>query len=323
MSRPSDSAGVLATAAGIGLCGAIVEFVVARHYLQIEWGITLPVPLLWWAAGGVAVVLGAPLLMVSLGRVIRRLVALPWGRLILTWALPCLVGQVVWIGVTLVLLRRYNPGLLGVPIRDVRELLTVVILPPPQLSLLYVLGLFPVLAKATQRLPGVALVALLAAASLLTTTVTFAVFLAVGLRMAGGVDKLVETASWRSLVPRAAVAAAGGAVLAVDRFPAGLAVVVAGLAAVPFGLTLAALIRLRLLAVAGAAAVPAYLLLVPVLALADSVLLPRLSVQGSAVQLAVAVAEPAVLTAGIVLGGIVLHAIGRKVRGRTFAEVNP
>lgn len=319
MTRTPDTTGVLATAAGIGLCGAVVEYVVVRHYLQIEWAISLPVPVAWWALGGAAGVLGAALFLVHLGRGAARLVALPWPRLVLTWVVPCLAGHLAWLGVTLVVLRRFNPGLLGVPLLDSPDLLSVVLLPPREVSLLYVLALFPVLAKLVQRVPAAAVVAVLAAATLLTETVTFAVFLAAGLRLSAETDRLVATASRRNLVLRGAVALVGAAVLGVDRFPAGLATVVAGLAALPFGLTLAALARGRLLAVMGAAAVPGYLLLVPGLALADKILLPRLSVQGSAVQLAVAVAEPAVLTAAIVFGGIALVALGRQVRARVPA----
>ncbi|MEV4637763.1 hypothetical protein AB0J80_10455 [Actinoplanes sp. NPDC049548] len=316
MTRTPDTAGVLATAAGIGLCGAIAEFVVARHYLQLEWVIGPPVPLVWWAAAGVGGVLGAPLLLVYLGRRATRLVELPWGRLVLTWVVPCLAAHLVWLAVTLVLLRRFDPGLLGVPVRDTGELLSILVLPPPLLSLLYVLALVPVLVKLAQRIPATAVVGVLAAATLLADTAVFAVFLAVGLLLTREIDRVVETASRRNLVLRGAVAVVGAAVLGVDRFPAGLATVVAGLAALPFGLTLAAMARGRLLAAMGAAAVPGYLLLVPVMAPADKVLLPRLSVQGSAVQLMVAAVEPAVLTAGIVAGGVVLVAVGRRVRAR-------
>ncbi|MEV8504196.1 hypothetical protein AB0368_05095 [Actinoplanes sp. NPDC051475] len=319
MTRTPDTTGALATAAGIGLCGAVVEYVVGRHYLQIEWAISLPVPLVWWAVGGAAGVLGAALFLVHLGRGTARLVALPWPRLVLTWVVPCLAAHLGWLAVTLVVLRRFNPGLPGVPLLDSRDLLSVVLLTPREFSLLYVLALFPVLAKLLERVPAAAVVAVLAAATLLTETVTFAVFLAAGLRLSGETDRLIATASRRNLVLRGAMALVGAAVLGVDRFPAGLATVVAGLAALPFGLTVAALARGRLLAAMGAAAVPGYLLLVPGLALADKILLPRLSVQGSAVQLAVAAAEPAALTAAIVLGGIVLAALGRQVRARVPA----
>ncbi|MFI7602664.1 hypothetical protein [Actinoplanes sp. NPDC049681] len=319
MTRTPDTTDVLRTAAGIGLCGAVVQYVVARHYLQIEWGISLPVPLVWWAVAGAAGVLGAPLLLVGLGRGTARLVALPWARLVFTWVLPCLAAHLVWLAVTLVVLRRINPGLLGVPARDSREVLSIVLLPPPELSLLYVLALFPVLAKLVQRVPAAAVVAVLAAATLLTETLTLAVFLAAGLRLAADTDRLVATASRRNLVLRGAVALVGAAVLGVDRFPAGLATVVAGLAALPFGLTVAALAQGRLLVALGAAAVPGYLLMIPCLAVADKILLARLSVQGPGVQLVVAAVEPAVLAAAVVLGGIVLVALGRRVRARVPA----
>ena len=83
--------------------------------------------------------------------------------------------------------------------------------------------------------------------------------------------------------------------------------------------TVAARLRFRALAALGAAAVPVYLLLVPGLGLADKALLARLSAMGSTVQLAVALAEPLMLTAGIAAGGLVLLALARQVRVRTMA----
>ncbi|MEV4703749.1 hypothetical protein [Actinoplanes sp. NPDC049316] len=322
MTHPRETTQALATAAGLGVCAALAQYVVARHYLQIEWAITVPVPLAWWAVAGAAGVAGAPLFLVFLGRQTERLVALPWRRLLLTSVLPVLVAHYAWLAFTVTLLRRIDPGLIGVPMRDSRELLGIALLPPPELSLLWALALFPLIAKATQRVPGAALVAVLCAATLLTSAVSFLVFLAVGLRFARQIERAAEPSSWREVAARAVVAVVGACVLGVDRFPAGLAVVVAGLAALPFALTVAARLRFRALTAVGAAAVPVYLLLVPVLGLADKVLLARLSAMGSAVQLVVALAEPLVLTAGIAAGGLVLLALARQVRARTFAGVS-
>ena len=320
MTERRETTEALATAAGLGVVAAVAQYVVARHYLHMEWAITIPVPLAWWALAGVAAVVGAPLFLTYLGRRAERIVALSWRRLLLTWVIPGLVAHYVWLAVVLVLLRRYNPGLVGVPMRDLPELLGIALLPPPELSLLWVLALFPLLAKATPRVPGALVVAVLCAATLLTSAVSFLVFLAVGLRFAAAIERATGPASWRDAAARAAVAAAGVCVLGVDRFPEDLATVVAGLAALPFALTVAAKIRARALAAIGAAAVPGYLLLVPVLGLADKVLLGRLSAMGSTVQLGVALLEPLVLTAGIVIGGLVLLALTRQVRARAFAR---
>ncbi|MGA5300918.1 hypothetical protein ACPCHT_13375 [Nucisporomicrobium flavum] len=317
--QPTDTTRALAAAAGLGVCAALTQYVVARHYLQIEWAITIPVPLAWWAVAGAAGVVGAPLFLVVLGRRAERLVVLPWGRLLLTWVVPVLVAHYAWLACTVALLRRIDPGLVGTPMRDSRELLSVALLPPPELSLLWALALFPLIAKAAQRVPGAALVAVLCAATLLTSAVSFLVFLAAGLRFAPQIERAVRPSSWRDLVARAVVAVVGACVLGVDRFPADLAVVVAGLAALPFALAVAARLRFRALMAVGAAAVPMYSLLVPVLGLADKALLARLSAMGSTVQLAVALAEPLALVAGIALGGLVLMAVVRQVRGRALA----
>ena len=46
MTQPRETTAALATTAGLGVCAVVVEYAVARHYLQIEWAITVPVPIL-------------------------------------------------------------------------------------------------------------------------------------------------------------------------------------------------------------------------------------------------------------------------------------
>ena len=58
----------------------------------------------------------------------------------------------------------------------------------------------------------------------------------------------------------------------------------------------------------------------PVSGLPDKALRGRLSAMGATVQLGVALLEPLVLTAGIVIGGIVLLALTRRIRALAFAR---
>ncbi|MFI5496025.1 CapA family protein [Actinoplanes sp. NPDC051859] len=302
----------LPAAAGIGLCAAAIEYVVTRHYLHIGWEITAPIPVVWWVAGTIAGVLGTGLLLVPLGRHTTRLIAMSWPRLLLTWVVPGLLAHLGWLAGTLALLHRFNPEFTGAPVRNLGELAGTALLPPPELSLLYALALFPICAKAARRLPAAALVATFVVVAAVAPAATFAVFLTVGLRFAPAVDKLLATATRRDLLPRGAVAAVGIAVLGIDRIPPALGAVVAGLAALPFGLTAAALLPGRRLAAIGTAAVPGYLLLVPALGLADAVLLPRLSLQGTTAQLVAATVEPLVLATAVVIGGLALRAMTRR-----------
>ncbi|MDT5043834.1 MAG: hypothetical protein QOE51_4819 [Actinoplanes sp.] len=309
-------------AAALGVCAAVTAYVIERHYLQVEWSIAAPVPMVWWAVGGILGVLGAPLLCTALGRRAEPLLDRPWQRLLLTWVLPCLVAHVVWLGLIITVLGRLDPGFTGIPVRDTAEILSVVVFPPPEFSLLWVLALFPVVAKLTQRWPAAAVIVLLCALTMLTTAPTFVIFMIVGLRLQSAIDHLGETATWPNIALRAAVALVlGGAVLGVDRFPDGLDTAVAGLAVLPFALTVVSwLSRLRLDLI-GEAAVAIFLVLIPVAAVFDKILLARIGLSGSAIQYLAALVEPLIIVAAVVAAGVLIIALTRRVLRRGKAPV--
>jgi hypothetical protein len=314
--------------AAVGVVAVVTAYAVARHYLQVEWVIDAPVPDVWWVLGAVLGVLGMPLLLTALGREVDGWItrwagaeSQPWGRLLLRWVVPLLAAHVVWLGLTLVLLRRFDPGLTAIPARTIDEIVPLVLLPPPELSLLWSLALVPVVARLTRRLPTGVVVVALAALTLLATAPTFLVFLLIGMRFGAAIDRMAETASWRTLWPYGAVALVGAAVLAVPRFPDGLDVAVAGLAVLPFALVLVAKLGgpgpvSRGVARVGAAAVAIYLVQIPFLALFDKVVLERLGHEGPGLQYPAAVVEPLVIVAAVVVCGVVATALVRLVVGR-------
>ncbi|MFC8796567.1 hypothetical protein ACFT2C_02440 [Promicromonospora sp. NPDC057138] len=308
--------------AAAGAVAVVTAYAVAHHYLQVQWVIDAPVPVVWWVLGAILGVLGMPLLLTALGREVDGQTGdQPWGRLLLRWVLPLLVAHVAWLGLTIAVLRRFNPGLTWVPARDVAEIVPLVLLPPPELSLLWSLALLPVVARLTRRVPTGVVVVVLVALTLLTTAPTFLVFLLVGMRFGPAIDRMAETASWRSLWPYGAVALVGAAALAVPRFPDGLGVAVAGLAVLPFALLLVAKLGGRRpvsrgLARVGAAAVATYLIQIPFLALFDRVVLERLGHEGPGLQYPAAVVEPLVIAAAVVACGVVATALVRLVVGR-------
>lgn len=320
------------TSAAVGVVAVVAAFLVERHYLQVAWTIDLPVPVLWWWLGAVLGVLGLPLLLTALGRAVEQPAIGSWRRLLLGWTLPLLVAHVAWLGFTLVVLRQFNSGFTGIPARGLPEIVPLVLLPPPEYSLLWSLALAPVLARLTWRLPTAVVVLGLAALTLLTPAVTFLVFLLAGLRLGAVADRLAETADRRALAQRGAVALVGATVLGVPRFPDDLAVVVAGLAVLPFALTLVGRLAVgrperRGLVRVGTAAVAIYLVHVPVLALVDHAVLARLGYVGQGAQYAVAVLEPVVLTAVVVLAGVVVTAlvelVTRRRRPRAAGPAGP
>lgn len=308
-------------AAAVGVCAAAAAYVIEHHYLHVEWVIDAPVPVGWWVVGGVLGVLGVPLLLVALGRRAGPLLERPWKQLLLTWVLPCLAAHVVWLGLTLAVLRRFSPGLTGIPARGVAEILPLVVLPPAELSLLWALALAPVVAKPARRVPVVLVIVVLCALTTLTTAPAFLAFLLVGLRLRSATDHLAETTTWKDLVSRGAVALAGAAALVVDGFPDGPATVVAGLAALPLTLTAVARLRWSRLEPIGGAAVPIFLLLIPMTALVDDVLLARLSVSAPGVQYVAALVEPPGFVAAVVAAGVLTTVLLRRVLRRDMAPV--
>ncbi|OLT04165.1 hypothetical protein BJF90_23620 [Pseudonocardia sp. CNS-004] len=308
-------------AAAIGVCAAAAAYVVEHHYLHVEWVIDAPVPVGWWVLGGILGVLGVPLLLVALGRRACPLLERPWTQLLLTWVLPCLAAHVVWLGLTLAVLRRFSPGLTGVPARGVAEILPLVVLPPAELSLLWALALAPVVARSTRRVPVALVIVVLCALTALTPAPAFLAFLLVGLRLHSAIDHLAEPTTWKDLASRGAIALAGAAAPAVGPFPDGPATVVAGLAALPLTLTAVARLRRSRLEPIGGAAVPIFLLLIPMTALVDHVLLARLSASAPGVQYVAAVVEPPGFVAAVVAAGVLTTVLLRRVLHRDTAPV--
>jgi len=321
----TTAATTAAAAAGLGAVSVVLGYLILRHYLYVEWLISPPIPVLWWAVAGVASALGLPLLLAVLGRDAERLVALSWPALAVRWVLPFLGFHLLWVAADLVVLRRFAGGSATVVVRDTQELLMTMALPPAELSLLYCLALAPLVAKLTRRLPTWAVLGGFAVVVVVTGGSAPAVgllFLLAGLRLRVPLDRLAAAASWPrlALLAGALLAVVGGSAALGTNVPDGIRLVVAGAAAVPFGVTAAALVGRRLLAVAGRSAVLSCVLLVPVTALVDDVVLPRLSTAGRLVQLAAAVGEPMVLTAGIVAGALVVTAAGNRLRRKVGAR---
>jgi hypothetical protein len=270
----------------------------------------------WSVVAGLAGTLGRPLILVDLGGRAARLVALPWLALLRTWVLPALVAHALWLGACVVLLRRYDDQLAGVPLGGGRDLLAILLDPPPGFALLYALALFPVLAKLTRTVPAVLLIGSLVAAATVMGTALLLVFLAVGLRLTG--QPLTTSASRTDLVGRASVAVVGLAVSGVEKVPDGLAAVVAGLAVLPFGLAIVAPAAGRAPASVKRAVVAGFLMLLPAVALTNAALLARLSVASSPVQLVVAVAGPLVWAVGLLVAAAAVVASGRRIAAVVF-----
>jgi hypothetical protein len=297
--------------AWVGLCCLALQAIVTGHYQQIAWSIGVPVPIAWSVVAGLAGTLGLPLILVDLGRQTARLVTLPWLTLLRTWVVPAVLAHALWLGAYVLLLRRFDDQLAGVPLGSGHDLLAMLLNPPPGSGLLYALAVFPVLAKLTRTVPGFLLIGGLVAAVVLVSAASLLVFLAMGLRLNG--RPFTTSASRTDLVGRAAVAMVGLAVTGVDALPDGLAAVVAGMAALPFVLAVVAPAAGRAPASVRRAAVVGVLMLMPAVAVTNAVLLARLSAAAPPVQLVIAVAGPVAWTAGFLVVTAVVVASGRRI----------
>jgi hypothetical protein len=293
-----------------------VQAVVTGHYLQVAWSISAPVPVAWSVVAGLAGTLGLPLILFDAGGRAARLVALPWLTLLRTWVLPALVAHALWLGACVVLLRRFDDELAGVPVGGGHDLLAILLNPPPEAGLLYALALFPVLAKLTRAVPVFLLIGGLAAAAVLIGTALLLVFLVVGLRLAG--QPFTTSASRTDLVGRASVAVVGLTLTGVATLPDGLAAAVAGLAVLPFGLAVLAPAAGRAPAPVRRAVLAGFLMLMPAVAATNTVLLARLSVAPPAVQLVVAAAGPVAWAAGLLAAAAAVVASGRRIAAVVF-----
>jgi hypothetical protein len=312
----SDAGDRRADVAWAGLCCLAVQAVVTGHYLQVAWSIGAPVPVAWSVVAGLAGTLGLPLVLFDLGGRAARLVTLPWLSLLRTWVVPALVAHALWLGACVVLLRRFDGELAGVPLGDGHDLLAILLNPPPESGLLYALALFPVLAKLTRAVPVFLLIGGLVAATVLMGTALLLVFLVVGLRVTG--QPFTTPASRTDLIGRASVAAVGLALTGVATLPDGLAAVVAGLAVLPFGLAVLAPAARRAPASVRRAVVAGFLMLLPAVAVTNTVLLAHLSVASPPVQLVVAVAGPVAWAAGLLVAAAAVVASGRRIAAVVF-----
>lgn len=190
-----------------------------------------------------------------------------------------------WYGVsvaaTLAVLWRYGPVYGLTPVRDLAELIRFVVLPDAGLALAYSLALFPLVARFVRRPPA-------------------------WLVLGGGATVAVLGAATAARLPELASAAVLTRHLLFFLIGWVLGYRFETLATKPAPAMTRALARI------GDAAAPIAAALVPVTAASGAVLVRRLSTLDGPAQLAVAVAEPILLTAAIVVAGMVARRLSRR-----------
>ncbi|WP_433796485.1 hypothetical protein [Actinoplanes sp. CA-252034] len=253
--------------AGAALLLIVLATTVEGHYLQIEWQATA-VPLAWWYAADVAGTVAVPAFLGAVGLGLGGLADRPLADVLRTRVAPNLTWYAVSVSATLIVLWRLGPVYGLPPVRDLPELLRLLLLPPTGLALTYALALFPLLAWTARGLPRPLLVA---------AAVTLAVVAGVAAARnptwatAAGLTRnlLFFLVGWHLAVPAHPVAGA--------------------------------------LAAVGRAAAPIAALALPATAAVGGALVRRLSALDGPLQILAAVAEPVLVVALVVVAGLAGH----------------
>ncbi|MDA3645902.1 acyltransferase family protein [Saccharopolyspora indica] len=309
-----------------GACIVLVVLwhVIMKHYLQVDWRISLPFPGIWGTLGEQLLPLRMPLFFAISGLFAARAVARPWRVLGRTKLAKFYYLYVVWLVVHTALLSLV-PDFDTARATGPHEFFRQLTIDPSNLWYLYALALYFAVAKLTRRVPApvvlVAAFALSAAASAELIPLPGdregvyqnLVFFLAGLHGKPIVERVAATAGWLRFF---AIAVPYLGVLAlIQHFDAktwfGLWPA-ASFIAVFLGVTAAGLVT-RWSALTGALAglgrrtLPIYVVHMPLLALLHLALVDVLSRADPTAQTVLATIEPAVLTAVVVALCLLIH----------------
>ncbi|HEU4425418.1 MAG TPA: acyltransferase family protein [Pilimelia sp.] len=321
-------------AKGVCILLVVLWHVVQKHYLDITWRISLPIPGAWGTLGEQLLPLRMPLFFTISGLFAVTAVNRPWSVVGRSKVARFYYLFVLWVLIHTAALA-LTPAFDTARARDGLELLEQLTVTPPNLWYLYALALYFVIAKVTRRAPRAVVLgaafalSTAAAAGLLATPGNRGglyqnlFFFLAGLHLRPFLERLVRAANWwRVAVTGAAYAVALLAMAATDSQEWPLVWPLVSIVAVLFGMTAAGQVsRWRALggglAALGRRTLPIYVIHMPVLALLDWLLLGPMSTADVRWQWVSAVIEPAVLTAVAVAICLVLHA-GLRRAGLTW-----
>ncbi|MFY1691272.1 acyltransferase family protein [Plantactinospora sp. WMMB782] len=309
-----------------GACIVLVVLwhVIVKHYLRIEWHLGIPLPGAWGMLGEQLLPLRMPLFFAISGLFAANALDRPWRQVGRSRIVRFLYLYAGWLAIHTALLAA-APDFPTDRANSVGDLVAELTVTPSNLWYLYALALYFAVAKAARRIPAPVLLAVsaglsaAAAAGLIATpgnrggVYQNLVFFLGGLHLRPYLSRWVATATRRRLL----LGAAGYLAALVGMTWAGAATwpgvwLLVSVAAVAFGLTAAARVaRWRRvggpLAALGRRTLPVYVMHLPLLALADRVLLGPLSGLGRSGQLAVALGYPVLLTAALLAVTLALH----------------
>lgn len=311
-------------AKGVCILLVVLWHVIMKHYLQVDWRLSMPIPGAWGSLGEQLLPLRMPVFFAISGMFAVGAVNRPWRVLGRSKVAKFFYLYAIWLLIHTAILS-FTPGFNTEHASGVGELVEQLTITPSNLWYFYALAAYFLIAKTVRRLPvplvlGVAFaLSAAAAAGLLATPGNRGglyqnlVFFLAGLYFRPAMDWLATTAGWRRLALTGgayavilAAMAATGARSWPGVWPA------ASIVAIAFGVTAAALLcRWSMvssaLASIGRRTLPIYVLHMPLLALVHFVLVTPVSRANSSGQLGLAIAEPVLLTAVLAGACLALH----------------
>ncbi|WP_328994937.1 acyltransferase family protein [Kribbella sp. NBC_01245] len=304
-------------AKGVCILLVVLWHVIMKHYLQIDWRISTPVPGVWGKVSEQLLPLRMPLFFTISGLFAVNAVRRPWPVLARTRVAKFAYLYALWLVIHTAVLA-FVPDFGTERATNALQFLAQLTITPSNLWYLYALAVYFVIAKLVRDLPP----ALVLAAAFALSAITAAglldtpgnrggvyqnlVFFLGGMYGKSVVERLAAKASWARLVAIGVPYAFLLGLIAVFDAKTWFGIwPLAGVVAVALGVTAAGLITrwaalTRGLAKLGGKTLPIYVLHMPLLALTHAVLIGPLSSVGPGVQWAVAVFEPVVLTAFLV-----------------------
>jgi D-alanine-D-alanine ligase len=322
------------TAKGACILLVVLWHVVMKHYLQIDWKLSVPLPGAWGMLGELLLPLRMPLFFAISGMFAVNAVGRPWRVLGRSKVAKFFYLYALWLLIhtmLLALVDDFDTARAG----SALELLEQLTITPSNLWYLYALGLYFAVAKAVRGLPtgrvlAVAfLLSAIASAELVPTpgdrgeVMQNLLFFLAGVRLRPVLERLATSRDRQQLALTGGilVVAVAAMELTGSREWFGVRPAVSAVSVV-FGVTAAAYLAgwsvvSRPLAVLGSRTLPVYVIHMPVLALLHQALISPLSNLDGRWQVPVAIAGPAVLTAVVVAICLVLETLLRKA-GATF-----
>jgi fucose 4-O-acetylase-like acetyltransferase len=325
-------------AKGVCILLVVLWHVVEKHYLEVTWRISLPIPGVWGTFVEQMLPLRMPLFFTISGIFAATAVSRPWSVVRRPKVARLYYLYIIWVLIHTAVLS-LTPDLDTAHATNALELLEELTITPPNLWYLYALALYFVIAKTVRRAPP----AVVLAAAFVLSAVAAAGFVATpgnrgGLYqnlfffLAGGYFRpFVEGLARRSNLPRLALTGTAYAVAlfamaatASQEWP--LVWPLVSVVAVLFGVTAAGQVARwpvlgGALAFLGRRTLPIYVVHMPVLALLDLPLYGPLSTVDVRWQWVFAVVEPAVLTALVVAICLTLETLLRKVGASWLFEL--